>query len=141
MTAHYDYTPNSFYKQSAVIPYRKTKGGIEILIITSRSRKRWVIPKGVIEPNLTPEDSAAKEAFEEAGVTGKVKKKCIGTYDYKKWGGVCSVKVYPMKVAKELTEWPEDTMRSRKWVSIDEAAATVTENKLKKIIRNLPDQI
>jgi 8-oxo-dGTP pyrophosphatase MutT (NUDIX family) len=68
----------SNYKQSGVIPYRKKQGKIEVMLITSRNKGRWIIPKGVIEPDLNPRASAAKEAFEEAGVQGDVHSKLLG---------------------------------------------------------------
>jgi 8-oxo-dGTP pyrophosphatase MutT (NUDIX family) len=55
-----------------VIPYRIRDGKIEVMLITSSTRKRWIIPKGMIEPDMTPQDSAAKEAWEEAGIIGQV---------------------------------------------------------------------
>ena len=56
------------FSQSAVIPYRISKKGLEILLITSLKKKNWIVPKGYIEFNLTPFESAKKEAYEEAGV-------------------------------------------------------------------------
>ena len=51
-----------------MIPYRiKGKKKVEVLLITSVKRKRWIIPKGYVEFNLSPFESAKKEAFEEAG--------------------------------------------------------------------------
>ena len=56
--------PEHFYTQSAVIPYRERNGAIEVLMITSRKRKRWVIPKGVREPELP-------QLFALVGVAGE----------------------------------------------------------------------
>ena len=66
--------PSWLYQQSAVIPIFDDK----IVLITSRRKKRWIIPKGVIELGLAPEDSAAKEALEEAGVVGSVSPRELG---------------------------------------------------------------
>ena len=66
----YAITSQSF-KQSAVVPYRLVKNEIEVLLITTR-KGRWIIPKGIIEPELSAAESAAKEALEEAGVKGEV---------------------------------------------------------------------
>lgn len=128
------------YRQSGVVPFRKTGNEILIMLVTSRKNKRWVIPKGIVEEYLTPQESAAKEAVEEAGISGKVYKREIGEYSYEKWGGLCKVKVYPMKVENIQKKWQED-FRTRKWHTIDEAASLVKEKKLKKIIRELPRQI
>ena len=87
-------TPNWFYRQSAVIPYRVTNNRLEIVLITSSSSKHWIFPKGIIEPDMTPEDSAANEALEEAGVIGKSSSELISEYEYEKWGGFCNVQVF-----------------------------------------------
>lgn len=129
--------PDYFYRQSAVIPYRLRKGRIEVLLISSRKRKRWVIPKGVKEPDLSDEDSAAKEALEEAGIEGTVRTPAIGSYKYEKWQGVCKVKVFLMLVTTVHKQWLEQ-YRDREWVGLAEAAARVTEDKLKRIINNIP---
>ncbi len=129
--------PNYYYKQSAVIPYRYTNDKLEILLITSRKRKRWIIPKGIIEPNLTPQESALKEAIEEAGVKGKVYKELYGSYEFLKWGNTCEVKVYLMKVDKELDKWMED-FRERKWVSIARADELIDQPELNKLVKKIP---
>jgi phosphohistidine phosphatase len=129
--------PDYFYRQSAVIPYRIVEGKIQVLMITSRRKKRWVIPKGIIEPDLSAADSAAKEAFEEAGLDGQVSTAPIGTYEYEKWGSICRVQVFTMRVEKAWDEW-EESFRDREWISLDTAIKRVQEKRLKQILRNLP---
>jgi len=130
--------PDYFYAQSAVIPYREGQDKLEVLLISSRKKKRWVIPKGVKEPELSPQASAAKEALEEAGIQGEVSMRPIGSYQYEKWGGTCTVQVHTMAVATVLDEW-EESYRDREWVSLDEAVARVEEDDLKRILRSLPE--
>ena len=130
--------PDYFFVQSAVIPYRKHNDDIEILLITSRKKRRWVIPKGVKEPDLSPLDSAAQEALEEAGIEGLVSEHPIGRYEYEKWGGTCRVEVFVMKVEKVHTEWLE-SHRDREWVSLEQAASRVKEKQLKKMLKSMPD--
>lgn len=129
--------PDYYYNQSAVIPYRHSLNLYDILMITSRKKKRWVIPKGIIEPELSAPDSAAKEALEEAGVEGLVSNLPIGNYQYEKWGSTCSVQVYVMRAEKVLNDWPE-SYRDREWVSLEAAIGRVTENQLKDILQDLP---
>jgi phosphohistidine phosphatase len=132
--------PDWFYNQSAVIPYRLAAGKIEILLITSRKRKRWIIPKGIIEPQDSPAESAVKEAWEEAGITGRIFSPSVGVYEYQKWGGTCHVRVFVFEVEQIFESWPE-SFRAREWVSVAEAARRVDERELKQIILTVSDSI
>jgi 8-oxo-dGTP pyrophosphatase MutT (NUDIX family) len=125
---------NNVYRQSGVIAYRVEDGRVEVLLVTSRSSKRWVIPKGLVEPHLSPRRSAAKEAMEEAGIKGDVSRHSVGSYEYDKWSGTCHVEVFEMHVERELKRWPED-WRTRKWFSVPKAVKKVDEKKLKRLIR------
>lgn len=125
--------PDHFYRQSAVLPVRRRAGRAEILLITSRKRTRWVLPKGVVEPGLSAAASAAKEALEEAGILGRIDPTPLGTYSYSKWGGICDVEVYSMAVTQQLDDWAE-SHRDRQWLSPREAAARVEEPALKALI-------
>jgi 8-oxo-dGTP pyrophosphatase MutT (NUDIX family) len=130
--------PRWFYKQSGVIPYRVAGEEVEIMLITSRRRARWIIPKGVIDLGSTPEESALKEAFEEAGIRGEASSPELGEYEYEKWGGTCRVKVYLMRVEQVLDSWPESGTRERSWMTVERAAKAVREERLKELIRSVP---
>lgn len=132
--------PGHYFQQSGVIPFRKRKGKLELLIVTSTNKKRWIIPKGVKEPHLSPKKSAIKEAREEAGIRGKVSRSAIGTYRYRKWGGTCTVKVFAMEVRKVFGQW-EESFRDREWCSHKEALRRVDGKGLQQIMRQLPEFI
>lgn len=127
--------PAYFYQQSGVIPFRRKDGKLEIMLITSRTRKRWIIPKGIIERDLSPAESAEMEAYEEAGIRGTLYPDLFGEYLLKKWGGTAKVQVFLLEVKKIFENWPEDSFRERKWVSIQEAVATVKNNRLKELFK------
>ena len=127
-------------EQSGVIPYRIMDGQIEVMLITSSGGKRWVIPKGLIEPDMTPEDSAAKEAWEEAGVLGRVFPDLMGIYEYYKSGCTWQVDVFLLQVETVLENWPEAYKRKRQWVSIPKAIKRVDEPELKLIIGDFPQR-
>ncbi|MEO5362680.1 MAG: NUDIX hydrolase [Magnetococcus sp. DMHC-8] len=129
--------PEYFYTQSAVLPVRHTRDGLELLMITSRRGKRWIIPKGVIEPHLSPAASAAKEAEEEAGVLGEVLPGPVGTFRYEKWGDTCAVQVFVMQVTRVLDSWLEE-YRSRAWLSLEEAMTRIDEPELRALLHDLP---
>lgn len=134
--------PAYYYNQSSVIPYRFNNDQLEILIISSSQNKHWVVPKGIHDPGLTAQQSASKEAFEEAGIKGDVHEKEIARYQYTKWEATCTVSVYLMKVSSMLTddEWAESNRR-RTWVNVDEASKLIHNSDLAKVIRLVPDYL
>ena len=132
---------DSVYQQSGVIAYRMREGNIEVLLIKSRKGKRWVIPKGMIEPNLSAKESALHEAYEEAGIAGNVSEASIGFYDYKKWGGTCRVEVFVLHVQTILESWPEDYFRRRCWHTMEDAVRCIPQPELKVLIASLPEKI
>ena len=127
-------------EQSGVIPYRIINGQIEVMLITSSGSKRWVIPKGLIEPDMTSQDSAAKEAWEEAGVLGQVFPNLMGIYEYYKSGCTWQVDVFLLQVETVLDNWPEAYKRKRQWVSIPKAIKRVDEPDLKLILGDFPQR-
>ncbi|MFC2146064.1 NUDIX hydrolase [Acidobacteriota bacterium] len=130
-------------RQSGVLPYQYKNGTIYILLVTTTSKQEWIIPKGNIEKKLTPRESALKEAAEEAGVKGVITGESIGSYTFqkKKTGRICSVEVFPMRVEKEMMEWEEEGKRERCWCTLEEAAARVSNTKLKELIINAAEKI
>ena len=114
--------PAYYYSQSAVIPWRLHDGKPEILVIASSKKNHRVVPKGIREPGLTSQESAAREALEEAGVEGRVGDAPLGSYEYEKWGATCTVEVFPMEVTRVLpeSEW-EERHRGREWLAPEQA--------------------
>ena len=134
--------PAYYYSQSAMIPYRINNGELEVLLIRSSSNKHWVIPKGIIEPGLSPLRSAEKEALEEAGVKGISNKHRLAQYRYQKWGSLCTVDVFTMQVTEILAvqQWPENH-RKRLWVSYNMAKKLIKEPALIPMFKTLKQQI
>ncbi|WP_174688504.1 DUF47 family protein [Sphingopyxis witflariensis] len=135
-------------RQIAVLPYRfggpAQDGPTEILLITSRETKRWVIPKGNPLTGMERHAAAAIEAEEEAGVLGAVCPTAIGSYEYRKRRAngaqiMYNVEVFPLAVTCELSEWKEMDERDRQWFSFDAAAAAVEEPDLQALIRSFGD--
>ncbi len=126
--------PTWLYRQSAVIPYRNRDGSLEVLLITSRRGRRWGVPKGVVERDQLPAISAAREAEEEAGVRGVVDHVRLGSYTYEKWGGTCTVEVFPLLVTDVLDDWPESSRRRRQWLAIDDAMKIIALEELRTIV-------
>ena len=132
--------------QYAALPYRVNEAGEpEILLITSRERGRWVIPKGNPIPSMMNYETAAREAFEEAGVEGGIATESIGDYRYMKRrrSGLevpAVVTVYPMLVSRQAKRWPERGQRQLRWFPPAEAAEAVEEPELKTIIASFADR-
>ncbi len=129
------------FNQSGVIPYRKTKSGLEVLLITSIKKKKWVIPKGYIEFNLSPFESAKKEAIEEAGIIGTNETIELGHFENKKSIGVCHVKVFAMEVIDQLDDYNDKARRQRKWFPLKEAAASIQTNQISEMILSLESKL
>ncbi len=127
--------------KSAVIPYRVNEGKLEILLVTSIRKKNWIVPKGYIEFNLTPFESAKKEAYEEAGVVGSNETIEVGQFILEKKNRKELVKVYTMEVDEELDDYLEKNLRKRKWFNFDEAMEKVSNPQIKNFIRKLKDNI
>lgn len=133
--------------QYGVIPVRRTAdGGLEVMLITSRETRRWVVPRGNPIPGKTPAESAAQEAYEEAGIIGPVELEAIGNYSYDKRRrlGVlvpAVVHLFRMSVAEEHEDWPEKGQRERRWFAAGEAAAAVHEADLAKLIRRTAEDL
>ncbi|EWY37666.1 hypothetical protein N825_16575 [Skermanella stibiiresistens SB22] len=113
-----------------------------VLMVTSRETKRWVVPKGWQEKNVSDPDQAAREAFEEAGVVGQVGAKAMGSYRYKKRlknGSLKNVEVavYPFEIEELLDEWPEMDERERRWMTPAQAALAVDEGSLAALLLGL----
>jgi hypothetical protein len=126
--------------QFAALPWRLHEGKLEILLLTSRESKRWIIPKGWPIEGLSPAASAAQEAFEEGGAVGKVSFERLGSYHYFKRlknniTVPCKVDVYPLEVVRMRRDWLEKDQRILRWCTPQEAAAAVSESDLKLLIR------
>jgi 8-oxo-dGTP pyrophosphatase MutT (NUDIX family) len=106
-------TSGAYIRQAAAIPLRKGR----ICLITSRNGKRWVIPKGWIEPGQTAGETALQEAWEEAGLLGALDREPIGSYIYEKEGQTYHVVVFLMRVTQVTQDWLERSFRERSWVT------------------------
>jgi phosphohistidine phosphatase len=130
--------PAYYYSQSAVIPWRLRNGEVEILVILSSKKKHWVVPKGIKEPGMSPQESAAEEALEEAGVEGVVGDETLGCFVYEKWDADTTCHVYPMEVTRELAfeDW-EENHRQRTWVTPQQAVAQLRQPQLGPMVEAL----
>lgn len=130
--------PAYYYVQSAVVPYRMRQGRLEVLVIGSSSNQHWSLPKGIVEPGLSLQASARKEALEEAGIEGDTDAPALGHYHYRKWGAPCEVTVFSMRVTRELAdEAREEPHRARQWMSAEQAAECLRQPRLGAMVHEL----
>jgi 8-oxo-dGTP pyrophosphatase MutT (NUDIX family) len=132
--------------QVAALPIDIGKNGqVYVLLVTSRETKRWVIPKGWPCRKLSDPKAAEREAREEAGVTGKIDRKPVGSYSYRKvlpeGTRLIEVAVYPLWVKKEHKHWSEQRERRRIWATLEEAAKLVREAGLQRLFLLLAEEI
>lgn len=131
--------------QSAVLAYSFEGSTPKVLLITSRGRGRWVLPKGRIEEGQTPKQAALMEAYEEAGIRGEIAGSKIGTYSYSKFdqsnGNAYRVRVYPMTVSDLSDDWPEKAERDRIWMDFPSAANAVEEPELRALLSDFGDML
>lgn len=106
-----------------------------VLLVKSSDGKDWVFPKGGVEKHLSSQDSALKETYEEAGVTGRILN-TLGTYRYRKQGQDQKVVMYSCLYTKDTPDWPEKALRKRKWFTAREA-----RSKLPKILKPFIDEL
>ena len=124
--------------QAAAIPFRTAaSGGVEVLLIRRRGKKKWGIPKGLVDPGNTHEQTALIESAEEAGIDGHIVGPPLGEYTYEKFGGTCRVVVYAMRVTNERDRYLEERSRERRWFPLDEAAGTVHRQDVATFVHGL----
>jgi 8-oxo-dGTP pyrophosphatase MutT (NUDIX family) len=126
--------------QSAAIPFRLDEANrLSLLLITSRRKGRWVLPKGTVS-GMLPHASAAREAFEEAGVIGSIAETPFETYYLRKkvgYGAAIEIPVhtFPMRVAVELQTWPEMDFRQRRWILAGQITEMVESEELRFLLK------
>lgn len=117
--------------QCAAIPYRKTEAGdLEILLVTSRGKGNWILPKGNVKVGKSAAVSAAEEAYEEAGARGVIDQALVERFDLL-WPGKTAgwtseqMQIYALEVDTVTMVWPEMFQRRRQWFTLEQATVTV----------------
>lgn len=127
--------------QFAALCWRIKNRKVQILLITSRRTRRWIIPKGWPMGGITPGEAAAQEAWEEAGVKGDIDQRPLGLFSYikeieDKDDLPCVAMVYGVRVKSLAKDYPEADQRKRQWMSRKKAAAAVDSPELSRILRD-----
>jgi 8-oxo-dGTP pyrophosphatase MutT (NUDIX family) len=137
----FDDVVSRILRQIAALPLHfAPDGSLEVYLVTSRGSGRWIIPKGNPIKGLTPEEVAAREAFEEAGLVGRIVDGCLGTFEFERSGEICLVEVYPMHVEKQLRRFDEKRQRKVQRCSLKTACTIVCSSALASLIQNSFEQ-
>jgi 8-oxo-dGTP pyrophosphatase MutT (NUDIX family) len=126
-------TADGLVRQAGAIPIRNG----EVCLVSSRSGKRWVIPKGCMEPGRSAGEIALQEAWEEAGLVGRLDPEPLGSYFYEKGGLLCHVIVFVLQVADAADHYPECSFRQRSWMSFSQALTRLDEPILCDLVRSV----
>ncbi len=134
--------PSKYHRQVAALPFRQDEDGVHLLMVTSRTRNRWILPKGNPIKGMTAHEVAETEALEEAGVVGQASPKPIGDYAYDHLNDDGSIRpskvaVYPLLVTKQEKDWKEKNERTVKWVPLERAAKRADDEELSVLLKDL----
>lgn len=105
-----------------------------VCLITSSSGKRWLVPKGNRQSGCDLRETAAREAWEEAGLVGRIKSRPLGTYEFVKFGRPHEVVVFHMSVREAKPHWPERNKRRRRWLRPTKARERIGDRALRAIV-------
>lgn len=133
-------------RQIAALPlFLAPAGGLEVFLVTSRGSGRWIIPKGNPIKGLSPAEVAEREAFEEAGLVGRVSTGCIGSFEFERLrrdsGKTWLIDVYPLFVERQVRNWDEKSQRTVLRCDITSAVSLVCSQSLATLIANFSYEI
>jgi ADP-ribose pyrophosphatase YjhB (NUDIX family) len=122
-----------------VIPFAISGDRVAIMFVTSQRRGRWILPKGNLKPGESHKKGCKREAFEEAGVKGRIMSELPMTHVVTKSsdGKLSQVAVtyYPMLVSKQVDEWPEQAKRERHWALLEDAERVTDREDFQQVVK------
>lgn len=123
-------------RQFAALPFRVRDDEIRVLLITTRKKRRWSVPKGWPIAGCGPAQTAEIEAYEEAGLVGRAAPRSVGQYRHRKpkRRTVYTIELFPLEVSKRAKRWPEKGQREAVWISARRAARMVHKPQLRRLI-------
>ncbi len=125
--------------RSGTVPYLvEDDGTVRVMLVTPSGGGAWMLPKGNIEKNMTTYESAAKEAFEEAGVIGTCDPVMLGAYKFKQSQ---FVQIFPLRITRILDQWEETEKRSRFLFKLEKAERIVDSEDIRSVLRKLRDYL
>lgn len=129
--------------QVAALPWRVGDDGrLRVLMVTSRTNAKWMLPKGWRMSGKSDPEAALIEGQEEAGIDGIVAKVPVGSYRYIKLFDDGSTRpaqalIFPIRVTGEHAHWDEESQRMRKWFLPHKAAKVAFEPDLARFLEDV----
>jgi 8-oxo-dGTP pyrophosphatase MutT (NUDIX family) len=127
-----------YKKQAGCVAVRSGKEGFSVLLVTNKSGKNWVLPKGTVKKSEQDHEAAVRETEEEAGIEGDIVGSLGLHFDHKK---EYAIQFFTLQVTKENKKWDEKSKRERKWFPIDEAIAIVKKKYVVEVLQNLKNHM
>jgi 8-oxo-dGTP pyrophosphatase MutT (NUDIX family) len=124
--------------QAGALPFLFKNGILHLVLVTSSSGQRWIVPKGGLEKGMTRQEVALMEAAEEAGAIGTIEP---GIKTQCRMDDRRVLHLYPLRVATLLPHWPERAMRRRVVLPVYRALMRVREDGVAQAIRRLGRQL
>jgi 8-oxo-dGTP pyrophosphatase MutT (NUDIX family) len=124
----------SLPQQAAAIPFRRIGENVQVCLIRRKGSEAWGIPKGLVDPGDTSEETALNETWEEAGLRGRLIGDSIGIYRYEKWGKTFTVAVYVLEVLEQEGSWQEASFRERRWIPFAEAISLLSSHPVRPLL-------
>lgn len=131
---------------SGGVIFRRHNNAIEIAMVAIKKGNVWCLPKGLVDNNETPEETALREVSEETGLRGRIIEK-LGkiTYWYyiKEDNAKCRKTVYFFLMEYELGDfadhdWEVDTVS---WFEIDKAIKQAKYKGEREMIKKAKDRL
>lgn len=117
------------------IAYRNNANGVELCFVSSRRHKGAItLPKGIVKPNEQLAKAATRELFEEAGVTGKVKRKSYPLFFTSNKIGIEDILYFFVKITAVQENWPEANHRNRVFLTVNEASSKATSQGTREVL-------
>ena len=128
-------------KEIGAFIYRYHQNNLEIMLVSNRKQTRWILPKGQPESRCSDPEVALEEAYEEAGVAGRLDDCPASIVEYTSASGEVALHIYRMQVERLFEKWPERFFRHRQWVDISTALLMVRKKRLRAAIEQIADEI
>jgi 8-oxo-dGTP pyrophosphatase MutT (NUDIX family) len=125
---------SSTVQQACAVPFRRLESQLEFCLITSSSG-RWIFPKGIIDRGCSPEETALRESYEEAGLHGRILDNPLGCFEVSKSDDTVTVLAFLMEVRRSDSDWPEFTLRDRTWATAEQAEELISDPALREMLR------